>query len=285
MTDQPSASSYASDFRALGIVPGDVLYLRAGLKAAGAKGAEGARAFVDGALSALGPDGLLIAPAFTPQYRVWNKDIPVTDHTTKPVTGGLSHAMLAHEGAHRSAHPTHSFVAIGRGAAEFVAGHGPQQACFEPIRKVMNMGGKMALVGCVADSPGFSTVHLAQFDLGLTRRHWERLLNHVRTPDVDGARRYFRPTESPGCSHGFSKFYADYTLTENMTTGRVGGAWSIRVDAARAYKAERARLETDPTYALCADKSCVRCRVMCGYNLRAAPLGLLHYALRKLKRG
>lgn len=285
MSDHPSVSSYASDFRALGIVPGDVLYLRAGLKAAGARGDAGAKAFVEGALEALGPQGVLIAPAFTPQYRVWKKDIPVTDAATAPVTGGLSRAMLGYDGARRSAHPTHSFVAIGKDAAAFMDGHGPEKACFEPIRKVMERGGKMALVGCVADSPGFSTVHLAQFDLGLTCRHWERFLNHVRQADEGGARRYFRPIESPGCSRGFSKFYSDYILDENMQTGRVGGAWSICVDAARAYAIERARLEDDPRYALCEDKSCVRCRVMCGYNLCAAPGGLWHYAMRKLRRG
>lgn len=273
-----SRAELADDFRSIGIAAGDILYLRAAVGKVGPTATGKSDAFMGAALDAVGTDGTLVAPAFKRQYPIWRRDIPLADQDRAPSTGALSDIMIGHPDAVRSEHPTHSFVAIGRRATEIVAGHTAQVACFEPIRRVVAAGGKAMLVGCVADSPGFSTVHLAQFDLGLTRQHYLRFLYHVKMRDEAGRAYFARGIESPSCSAGFGRFYLDYVVDENLHTGYVGSAWSVWVDAARAYRSEIERLRQDPTYALCSRPTCVRCRVLSGYNLSAAPMALLRRA-------
>jgi len=273
--DGYSRAQLVAHLQALGLKTGDTVFVRAAMRAIGPTTTDKADAFIGALFDTIGPGGTLVAPTFTRQYPIWRRDIPFADADTQPSTGTMTSLLLTHPAALRSAHPTHSFVAVGPQAAAIVANHTPLTACFEPLRRVMAIGGKSLLVGCVSESPGFSTVHLAQFDLGLTRRHYLRLAYHVKLRGADGQPTFFSGIESPGCSYGFGRFYSDYVIDENFNLGRVGDAWSISVDAARAYAVEHARLAADPTYAHCTRATCVRCRILSGYNLWAAPAAIL----------
>jgi len=86
---------------------------------------------------------------------------------TPTYAGALPQKMMEMQESRRSRHPTCSFVAIGKNAELVTTGHGPQSPAYEPVRKIIDLHGKMALVGCVSSSPGFTTAHLAESDLGL----------------------------------------------------------------------------------------------------------------------
>lgn len=272
--DRPviTRQSIADDFVRLGLKPGDVLYLRAGLRTVGIRGADFGDTFIGGIIDVLGPTGTLIAPAFTPTSYRWSRKIAVSNAQTPPATGAFSKLMLAQPGAVRSAHPTHSFVGLGGRSAEILADHRADGASFEPIRKVVDADGLMALVGCLEESPGFSTVHLAQFDLGLSQQHYVRLLLAVRLGSDQGP--LFHPAESPGCSRNFGAFYRLYAADGNFVSGSVGAAEAISVRAASAYARERGVLERNPRFTVCDDSGCTSCRILRGYNKRAIPRAL-----------
>lgn len=78
--------------------------------------------------------------------------------------------MLSHPKAFRSKHPTNSYVAIGKNAKYIFGNHDENSGSYEPIRKIVELEGKMILIGCVESSPGFTTTHLAEVDLGLHKR-------------------------------------------------------------------------------------------------------------------
>jgi len=263
----------ASSLHALGVTRGDSVYIRAGLRALGPLAGSVEDVFLGGLFDAIGDEGTLLVPAFVPISKIWERDIPISDRHARSYAGAVSNMVLEHPRALRSDHPTHSFAAVGREAESILRGHTGDHACFEPIRKLMALDGKMLLIGCHLTSPGFSTVHLAQYDLGLSRRHYSRLLRRVRvsaSPD-----RYYRPIESPGCSNGFGVFYSDYIDAGNLATGYVGDAWTVVVGAARAYAVEKDRLRADPRCCVCRDPGCASCRLLRGYNKRAAPRALL----------
>jgi aminoglycoside 3-N-acetyltransferase len=274
-------AAVAAGVRALGVGSGDVLYLRAGLRDLGELDGSPRDVFLGGLLDVIGSTGTLMVPAFVRPYWIWQRDIPVSDENTPPTVGALSKMVLELEGALRSSHPTHSFAAIGPQAPYLLEGHGQDSGCHEPVRRVVELDGKMLLVGCLRESPGFSTVHLVQFDLGLSQRHYSKLLTHARLPGDDG--RYYRLLESPGCSVGFDKLYRDYANDGNLVAGYVGSARSLCVGAARAYATEHAILSKTPRYCLCDNPACLSCRILRGYNKRAVPIAAARLVARKLK--
>jgi aminoglycoside N3'-acetyltransferase len=174
--------------------------------------------------------------------------------------------------AARSEHPTNSFVALGPLAEDIAGDHDETSTAFHPMRALIRHRGKMLLVGCMHTSPGFSTVHLAQEDLGLaTRSVLSGLIGaHYYDHKRFGERRWFARADVPGCSMGFGKAYPQYEKAGLLAVGNVLAARSALIDAAAAYRVERAMLERDPTSLLCDEPACTFCATRT-YNYRALP--------------
>lgn len=277
-------SALSEQLANLGLVPGDTLYLRAALKPVGLPKERMSSLLLDAIFDVLGPEGTLIVPAFVQQYPIWKREIPISDENLRPYTGALSDIVLSQTGVVRSVHPTHPFAGLGPAARTILDGHTGEKSAFEPMRKIAERNGLMMLIGCVESSPGFSTVHLAQFDLGLTQQHYLRYIFHVRLPDSDGCRRYYRLIEAPGCSMSFRKFYDMY---EGFRRGEFGETEAVSVRAGPAFALERRTLAKNPLFIDCGDPYCPSCNAR-GYNKRALPTFVLrtipHFIARALKR-
>jgi aminoglycoside N3'-acetyltransferase len=194
--------------------------------------------------------------------------------------GALPKAMLAHEGSARSRHPNCSFVGIGARAREILEGHGPASGAYEPVRRMIELDGKGLLIGCVEASPGFTTAHLAEADLGLFRRVIFPWLNSVFFVDEDDKVKLFKRQDHGLCSQGFRNFYSHYVLKGILRSGFVGHAYSIAVPLREAYEIERALLARDPKFAICGNPDCVMCNARRWDRLHRVPV----WALRRLRR-
>ena len=128
---------------------------------------------------------------------------------------------------------------------EIARGHDENETAFYPLKKLIELGGKLLLVGCVEFSPGFSTVHRVQEDLGLADKTLMSRKRICAVQDGDHVR-WFERRDISGCSAGFGKFYSRYEAAGILRSGPVGGAYSIFADAAAAYRVEHAILEKDP---------------------------------------
>jgi aminoglycoside N3'-acetyltransferase len=163
-----------------------------------------------------------------------------------------------------------SFAAIGPKAEEILADHDASALTYLPMQKIIDLDGKMLVSGCVASSPGFTTVHYAQEVLGLSRRSLVR--NKVRVYyRTDAGVRLFRKASIGGCSDGFSSFYSHYVAQEKLVTGLFGSAYSILIRARDAYALELELLRKNPRVALCANPLCLSCRATWLYNKRDMP--------------
>ena len=251
----------AADLRNLGLRSGDTVLVRCAARAIKVSSGSPATALFDGIMQTIGPSGTLVALAFTPDFYFWQKkraaQFPFHPRA-KPDVGAFSQIVLDQPLSVRSRHPTNSFVALGPNADEIVRGHDENETAFYPLKRLIELAGKLLLVGCVESSPGFSTVHRVQEDLGLADR---TLMSRKRICAVqDGDRiRWFERRDISGCSAGFGKFYGGYEAAGILRSGSVGGAYSIFADAAAAYRVERTILEMDPTAAFCDDPSCTSC--------------------------
>lgn len=253
-----------SQLQALGLARGDTVLVRAATSAIGTVSGENNRPdfLTDAILETIGPEGLLLGLSFSKSDWIFRFPKKEPYDTGEPaVTGGLVAAMLRRPHAYRSDHPTNSFVAMGEGASAFLADHDAEAACFAPIRKLIARRGKMMLIGCEQTSPGFSTVHLVQHDLGLDTRTWMGLILGRRYLAKDGSVRWYRKKDVPGCSMGFGKFYEPYRAEGILREGKVGEANGLLIDAAAAYDVEHGIVSRDPTAALCDRDCCMTCRL------------------------
>ncbi|RFC68202.1 MULTISPECIES: AAC(3) family N-acetyltransferase [Mesorhizobium] len=269
-------AGFEEQIRSLGAVSGDVLYMRASLSKIGLPRPEIETVFLQAVRNVLGSSGTIIVPAFVKQYPRWKRNIPVSDKDTPSNAGALAQLILSLPGAIRSEHPTHSFAGYGPRAREILEGHIGDRACFEPMRSIAEMNALMLLVGCVEESPGFSTVHLAQFDLGLSQQHYLKYVSHVRVRDKSGGESFFHPIESPGCSKQFGRFYEVYS---EQTAGLIGKASSMSVRAKSALNIEKSVLERNPRFTICDNGKCLSCSLR-GYNKSSIP----KYFLSRIQR-
>ncbi len=279
MADQPARAGLANQLRALGLGAGDAVLVRAALSALGDV-PDKAETFIDALMDVVGPEGLIMGLAFGRMEMPGRRNISDPfDPTSDPIrTGAFAAALAKRPGAVRSSHPTNSFVAWGQGANDIMAEHTPDTFAFFPMRHLIHRGGKMLLVGCTQSSPGFSTVHLAQFDLGLSRSLFSLICGrYIRE---NGRTVWWRRRDNPGCSQGFGKFYPLYRDAGLLHEGRVGQADSMLIDAAPAYAVEHAALSHDPGFSLCDRDTCYDDRLMWLWK-RPEPIRFLKGFLRR----
>lgn len=279
-----SRDDLVRDLRSLGVADGDVVLVRGALGQVG-RVQGGARTVVDALLDVVGDRGTLVSLAFTETAFICKPD-PAKPFTVDSPTyaGALPKAMLAHPAMRRSRHPNCSFVAIGRHADAVVRDHGARSGAYEPVRRLMELGGKGILLGCVESSPGFTTAHLVESDLGLHRRVVLPRLNSVYYEDEDGRVRLFVRTDHGLCSNGFSRFYEHYVEKGVLRSGHVGSAYSIMVPLAEAFAIEHRLLSRDPRFAICDDRDCVMCNVRRWDRIHRAPGWLARRALKRFRR-
>lgn len=173
-----SAEAIAADLGRLGVARGGVLMVHASLSALG-RVEGGAEAVVDGLLTALGPEGTLVMPAFldesvciegivevAPEAMVrqaraaWPRD-PASAPSTM---GAIPEAFRQRPGTGRSAHPTTSVIASGPRAGEILHPHPLAWATGvgSPFARLTEMDAQMLLLGV-----GFNRLSLLHHAEGL----------------------------------------------------------------------------------------------------------------------
>lgn len=268
----------------LGVNKGDTLLVRADLKSIGKIEGKNRQDYIQFLLDAVGKEGTIVGLSFTQGSFITKDREYVFDGRNKAVTGAFANTMLKHPNAKRSLHPTNSYVAIGKKAEYILEGHDENSGAYEPIRKIIELNGKMVLIGCVQSSPGFTTTHLAEIDLGLHKRIIFPKLNTVYYKTSGEKIKLFKRTDVGGCSSTFYKLYSFYILSEGLKIGYVGNAFSILMDAKLAYDIDYKILHKDPKFIICDNPYCLSCRARRWDNLKDMPIFIFRKLYQILKR-
>lgn len=177
-------------------------------------------------------------------------------------SGALGKMVSNYPDAITSIHPSHGFAGIGPRVTDVLEAHDYNTSCFFPISELASRYDfSMLLLACVDESPGFSTVHAVQHELGLTQRH---LIRYVLRWDMisNNHPRSIVAKEAPGCSRSFNKFYAAYESDGNMIRGELFGEPYLFIKSARrAMAVERNILSKDPRFVDCGRFFCDTCRL------------------------
>lgn len=280
MHEKLSISKIVSNLRELGVAEGDTILVRGDLSKIGRIKKD---EFVDALILAVGNEGTVVSLSFTTSSFITKADIhkPYTLETPSNA-GSLPNAMLQHKLSKRSAHPTNSVVAIGKYAEYIIDNHGPDQPAFEPIRKIVDLNGKMLLVGCVSTSPGFTTAHLVEYDLGLHKRLMFPWLNNIYYISNNNELKLYRRNDPGLCSKSFYKFYAHYVKSGILLTGNIGKAYSILAPAKKAYDIEKYLLTENPKFNICEETHCAVCNLLRYDRLHRVPLFIFKKIINKI---
>ncbi|MGW7368716.1 aminoglycoside N(3)-acetyltransferase [Streptomyces sp. NPDC054841] len=184
----------------LGLREGSTVLVHAGL---GGTGLD-ARTLRDALLTALGENGTLVVPAFTPensetsaahlrrvagmtptQAAAFRATMPAFDPATTPCPGmgRLAESVRTTRGAVRSAHPQTSFAALGRRAHELLSRHplhshlGPES----PLGALYRAGADVLMINV-----GFAVCtafHLAEYRPGAPRRRYRCVVRGTDGPE------------------------------------------------------------------------------------------------------
>jgi aminoglycoside N3'-acetyltransferase len=248
----------------LGLRKGDVCVVRAALRKVGEVEGKRSAIIMDALLEVVGEEGTILTLTFTPAYRLpIDKNNPKYEYKldSVPYSGGFAKECLSRENAVRSRHPTNSFCAIGRDAHFVLDEQDEKSSSFAPIGKVLEKNGNLLLIGCVESSPGFTTVHWAQWLLGLAKKSKERNKMGVYYFDDKEEKQLYVRGDTGGCSMGFHKFYKHYRDAGVLSEGLVGDAPSMLIDAKKAIEIETPLIEADPCFPFCDDPACKTCRI------------------------
>lgn len=278
-----SLEKLKNDLESLGITKGDTVLVRADLGAIGKIETKKREDYINFILEVVGEEGTIVGLSFTSGFFIKKNKNIVFDGDNKSYTGAFANTMLKYSKAVRSKHPTNSYVAIGKNAEYILSEHDENSGAYEPIRKIVELGGKMILIGCVESSPGFTTTHLAEVELGLHKRIIFPTLNGTFYKK-DNEIKLFKRKDLVSCSSTFYRFYGHYVKNELLQQGYIGNAYSILIDAKKAFDLDLKILESNPKITLCENPSCMLCRARRWDNLIDMPMFVVRNIIPKIVR-
>jgi aminoglycoside N3'-acetyltransferase len=269
----------------LGIEKGDVLYVKADLLKIGIIKGNFKTAFLEALLDVVGDEGTIITASYTKTFffPMFNKAAKLFSNESEPNTGSFSKVMLEHPRSVRSKHPTNSYVALGKVALDLTRSHDHTSSSYEPLRKVMEFGGKCIIVGCVDSSPGHTTTHLAQYDLGYAQEHNFKGLVGATYLENDVIKVFYRK-DFGGHNAGAEKIYSKYLDLGIIKTSKVGNTTAVISSAKKAYEADFKIIKDNKKFLLCNDPTCFSCRATWRYNLKDVPIYVISTIFNKMYR-
>lgn len=272
-----------ADLRKLGLAEGDAVVMRCATRAIAPSAKGMAGLLLEALLETVGPTGTVVGATHAALQKASEKrPLAVFSDDAPTTAGGFGAAMLRHPDRVRSAHPHNSVAAIGAQAHFLLDVHDEHALPFSWMPRMIEIGGKELVIGCVTDNPGINTTHLTQEELGLSGGSFLRGKegNFVAVP---GEEPHWAPRNYiPGCSLGFYKMYGHYVRAGILRGGWIGEAYSIMLNAAESVLIDRAIMTKNPRAVLCDNPWCVSCASW-SYSRRRLPALAASTVLLKAK--
>ncbi len=236
--------SLAADLLALGLHTGDTVIVHSSLSAIGWV-AGGPVAVIQALCDVLGERGNLVMPTQSagntdpadwidpPVPASWwpviRQEMPAYDPARTPTRGmgSIPELFRTWPGVLRSAHPAHSFAALGPGAEAIISPHALDDGLGEhsPLARLYTMGARILLLGVGHESN--TSLHLAEYRAPVASR-----CTQGASVMVDGLRRWvtYSDLEHLDTDEVFPALGTDYEAENPYRAGPVGSATCLLLE-------------------------------------------------------
>ncbi len=251
----------ATELRRMGINEGDMLYLHCSFKKIGMV-EDGPAGLIETILAVLGPKGTLAMPAHSMNYPGCVEEAYDKMNSPGVQNGIVSETLRKWPGTLRSAHPSHSTIALGHNAEFLTATHclrDPFDAD-SPLFRFYSNGGKVLLLGVGHDRN--TCIHLADAILKTPYNHIpynENWANYALTLDENGNPKKVYQDNFPGHSGAFNRLEGMLYYEGLVHYGSVGEAVAMLMDAKPVVDFTVKVLREKPDFLLCYDPACPSC--------------------------
>lgn len=220
----------------------------------------GADALLDALLNVVGKDGTLVMPSFC--YS-WDIPKPYYDARNTPgKTGMLTEIFRSRPDTERSLNPTHSVLASGKRAGEFLLNHLEKEALGidSPIDRVAQAGGYVLLIGVTQIAN--STIHVGEAYAGVKKFHSsDGALPIAKVLMPNGTIVEHQLDCSSSCSRAFNA--VEYNLRKQgmIIDITIGNAWSYLMKGLDVINTVVKMIDACPNILFCTNPKCRRCRL------------------------
>ena len=210
----------------------------------------GAEGLIDTLLSIIGADGTLVMPTFTFS---WIGRLPYDPQVTPSRVGAVTNCFWKRDGALRSDHPTHSFAAMGKHAANLLAGHDYTHSPLSPNSPLSRLADLDAKILLFSPPTTNTMMHVGEYHAGLPMQDY-------LCPILEGGTR--REVVIPDCpwhvrfTRAYEKLYARGQVSDVAL-----GEETVRTMRCRdAIDAQAEVMRETPEYLLQPGCDCPYCR-------------------------
>ncbi len=233
----------------LGLKKGSIVIVHSALSSLG-EVEGGADAVIDALLEAVGDEGTVMMPAFSP-VEVFDVD------QTPSGLGEITERFRRRPGVLRSLHPTHSVCVQGARAEELIKDHvRARSGCGEgtPYSRLIEEGGFVLLLG--VDQDRNTTLHT--LEAFTARPYLSRRTARFRDP-ASGEIKEVELERHPGPHRDFIGLDRRFREAGVMKIGKIGGAVCRLIDARGLERVVREEIGRDPAAVLCRNPHCWDC--------------------------
>ena len=255
-------SVIVDDFRKLGIVEGDFLFITADLLRVGYFNKDRVTTeadWVEILRTVVGDGGDVIAACYSDSFLKFKvkKELEFNE-TTITTSGALSRILLEYHGSFRSSHPTNSYVGFGSRAREVLLDHDHTKGSYQVVEDILQHGAKNLLIGTIDKKNAPMAFHQVLHNLGYNYKHPFAGLGQVYHY-VDGRRELFTRYDVGGCSGGSYQLLPELLNLSKTKLGDIGKAKTLVLDGVQAHDKLSSILSEKEYVARCQDSKCISC--------------------------
>ena len=266
-----------NDFRRLGILKGDFLFITADLLRVGyfnESKSQTEKDWVQILFDVVGDEGDVIVACYNKTFFKFKKNNNlIFNKNIESSSGALSNILLKSNKCFRSNHPTNSYIGFGKRALNILKDHDKTKGSYQVVEDILQFKPKNLMIGTIDKQNAPMAFHQVQHNLGYNYKHPFCGLKQIYTIE-DGTKKIFTRKDIGGCSGASHKLLPEVINLSLSTVGLIGRAKTLVIDGAQAHKMFYKILKKKVDLVQCDDKSCIGC-----YGRPNNPLFLYTYLL------
>ena len=180
--------------------------------------------------------------------------------TTETYCGSFSNFLLNNKNFIRSKHPLMSVVGKGEFILPIIEKHDHKSLSYTYLNDFIKLkNSKILMLGTYNKTHFPQTLHLAQENLGITKKNIFKGIIQIYFVDEHGRKRLYKRYDYGGCTRGAFKLYPLLIKHDILKKGLVGNSISAIVDAKKSYDILLNQIKLNPKIYLCDNKNCIDC--------------------------